>query len=110
MSNQRLWVITVIAVCALCTLLERALPFLIFRGKRIPDSVRYLGKVLPMAIMTTLVFYCIRNITFGSTAAWVPQILSCAVTALLHLWKGNTMISIAGGTICCMVLTQFVFI
>lgn len=110
MSNRYLWVITVIAVCALCTLLERALPFLIFRGKRIPHPVRYLGKVLPMAIMTTLVFYCIRYITFDSTAAWAPQLLSCAVTALLHLWKGNTMISIAGGTICCMVLTQLVFL
>ena len=109
MGNEKLWIIAVIAICAVCTTLERAIPFLIFRGKDIPEPVSYLGKVLPMAIMMTLVFYCVRNITFGSAAGWAPQLIACAVTALLHLWKGNTMLSIAGGTVCCMVLTQLVF-
>ena len=104
------WLISVIAVCSLCTLLERALPFLIFRGKQIPETVSYLGKVLPMAIMTTLVIYCLRNITFDHASSWAPQLISAAVTAILHLWKNNTMLSIAAGTICCMLLTQFVFI
>ena len=103
------WVITVIAVCALCTLLERAFPFLIFRGKNIPPIVEYLGKVLPMAIICTLVFYCLRNISFEQASSWAPQIIASVLTAVLHLWKSNTMLSIAGGTICCMVLTQFVF-
>jgi len=103
------WIVSVIAVCALCTLFERALPFLIFRGERVPEPVRYLGRVLPMAIMTTLVFYCLRTVGFGTAAAFAPQLISCAVTAALHLWKGSTALSIAGGTICCMILTQFVF-
>ena len=104
-----LWIIKVIAVCALITLLERALPFLIFRGKTVPEPIRYLGRVLPMAIITTLIFYCLRNIGFRALSSWAPQLVSCAVTAALHLWKRNTMLSVAGGTICCMVLTQFVF-
>ncbi|MBQ2411887.1 MAG: hypothetical protein II313_00495, partial [Anaerotignum sp.] len=29
--------IAIIAVCALCTLFERAFPFLIFRGKEVPE-------------------------------------------------------------------------
>lgn len=103
------WVITVIAVCALITFLERAFPFLLFSGRKVPEPVRYLGGVLPMAIITTLIFYCLRNVSFESTSAWAPQILSAAMTAALHLWKRSTMLSIAGGTICCMVLTQFVF-
>ena len=110
MRPDTLWVVSVIAVCALCTLLERALPFLIFRGRDIPEAVVYLGKVLPMAIMTTLAIYCVRTVSFSAAAAWAPQLLSCAVTALLHLWKGNTLLSIAGGTLCCMVLTQLVFL
>ena len=107
--NNTLWIFCVIAVCALCTQLERALPFLIFRGKNVPEPVTYLGKVLPMAIMATLVVYCLRNVEFQSAAGWAPQLISAAVTALLHLWKGRTMLSIAGGTLCCIVLTQFVF-
>lgn len=103
------WIITVIAVCALCTLAERAFPFLIFRGKKVPAVVEYLGRVLPMAIICTLIFYCLRNITFGVPKEWAPQIISCVVTVLLHLWKSNTLLTIAGGTVCCMILTQMVF-
>ncbi len=106
---NNIWVMAVIAVCAVCTLLERAFPFLIFRGKTVPEAVSALGKLLPMAIITTLVFYCLRNISFSAPADWAPQIIASAVTVGLHLWKRSTMLSIAGGTVCCMLLTQFVF-
>ena len=56
MNHNTIWVIEVIAVCAVCTLFERALPFLLFRGKEVPKPVNDLGKMLPLAIMTTLVF------------------------------------------------------
>ena len=106
---NKIWVISVIAVCADCTFLERAFPFLLFRGKTVPEPVSALGKLLPMAIITTLVFYCLRSITFSEPAAWVPQVIASALTVILHLWKKSTMLSIAGGTVCCMLLTQVVF-
>ncbi|MBQ9662814.1 MAG: AzlD domain-containing protein [Oscillospiraceae bacterium] len=109
MSSQTAWPVAVIVICMVCTILERSLPFLIFRGKELPEAVVYLGRVLPMAIMTTLIFYCMREIRFTDAAACLPQLIAAAVTALLHLWKGNTMVSIAGGTLCCMLLTQLVF-
>ena len=102
--------IAIIAVCALCTLLERALPFLLFRGKEVPEIVRYLGRVLPMAIMATLVMYCLKGITFSSVSGFAPPLIASAVTALLHLWKRNTMLSIFGGTVCYMLLVQMVFV
>lgn len=108
MNQQALWIVAVIAVCTACTLLERALPFLVFRGGRVPEPVAYLGRVLPMAIIMTLIFYCLRNVELTSLSC-LPQLIACAVTVLLHLWKGKTMLSIAGGTLCCMLLTQFVF-
>ena len=44
--------ILVIAVCALCTMLTRALPFLVFRDPdKVPKIVLYLGKVLPPAVI-----------------------------------------------------------
>ena len=101
--------ILIIAVCALCTFAERALPFLLFRGKEVPDIVRYLGRVLPMAIMATLVMYCLKGITFSSAAGFAPPLIASALTALLHIWKRNTMLSIFGGTVCYMLLVQIVF-
>lgn len=109
MNGYPLWPIAVIAVCALCTLAERALPFLIFRGRAVPAAVRYLGDALPMAIIATLVIYCLRGMDFSAAAGWAPQIIACAVTVLLHLWRRSALLSIAGGTVCCMVLTQLVF-
>ena len=96
--------IAIIAVCGICTLLERALPFLIFSGRAVPEPVRY-----PMAIMATLVIYCLKGISFSSAAGFAPLLIASAVTAILHLWKRSTLISIFCGTVCYMVLVQLVF-
>ena len=45
----------IIAAAAICTVFTRALPFLFFGGSRgIPGPIRYLGKILPPAIMAVL--------------------------------------------------------
>lgn len=101
--------ILIIAICALCTFFERAFPFLIFRGKEVPPVVTYLGKVLPMAIIATLIIYCIKAISFSSLASWAPYLIACAFTAALHLWRRSPLLSIFGGTACYMILVQLVF-
>ena len=101
--------VIVIAICAACTFFERALPFLLFGDREVPKVIRYLGRVLPMAIMTTLIVYCIRDISFAAVSGWVPYLAGIAVTALLHLWKSNALLSTAGGTAVYMVLVQAVF-
>ena len=99
--------LAIIAICAGCTLLERALPFLIFRGRRIPKAVKTLGDALPAAIIMTLIIYCLRS--YVSSSAIIPQLIACAVTVGLHLWRRNSFLSIFGGTLACMLLTQLVF-
>ena len=69
----------------------------------------FLGQVLPFAIMGMLVVYCLKDISFLSSPYGIPQLLSCAVVAALHVWKRSTLLSIAGGTACYMLLIQFVF-
>lgn len=101
--------ILIIAVCAICTFAERALPFLLFRGKEVPPAIRYLGNVLPMAIMATLVIYCLRGISFSAPSGFAPMLLASACTALLHLWKRSTLLSIFGGTLSYMLLVQVIF-
>lgn len=100
----------IIAVVAFCTILLRALPFLIFGGKKeVPLTVRYLGKVLPPAIMAVLVVYCLREVSFLQGNHGIPEIISVLVVAGLHIWKKNILLSIGLGTICYMVLIQLVF-
>jgi branched-subunit amino acid transport protein AzlD len=62
-----------------------------------------------MAVMTTLVVYCLRNVTFTAAEYFAPQLIAVAVTVGLHLWRRNTLLSIFGGTACYMLLIQLVF-
>lgn len=102
--------ILLIAVVSLVTILLRFLPFWIFGGnKKTPEVVTYLGKVLPFAIMGMLVVYCLRGISFTAAPYGVPELISCGLVVILHIWKRNTLISIVGGTACYMLLVQVVF-
>lgn len=89
-----------VAVSILCTAFLRFLPFLFFRkDKQIPPFIQYLGKVLPSAIMAVLVIYCLRNIGTGSLQSGIVQISAVLFTAVIHLWKKNTYLSITAGTL-----------
>ena len=99
-----------IAVMAAVTFLTRALPFLLFdRGDHPPRLVLYLGKVLPPAIIAMLIVYCLKGISFAAAGGWVPTLLAGGAAVLLHLWKGNDLLSIFGATVLYMVLVQGVF-
>ena len=99
-----------IAVMAVVTFLTRALPFLLFdRGDHPPKLVLYLGQVLPPAIIAMLIVYCLKGISFASPAGWVPSLLAGGAAVVLHLWKGNDLLSIFGATVLYMVLVQGVF-
>ena len=99
-----------IAVIALVTAALRFLPFFIFRENRTtPPLVAYLGKVLPFAIMGMLVVYCLKGVSFAAAPYGIPEAIGCAVVVLVHVWKRNTLLSIGAGTVCYMLLVQFVF-
>ena len=100
----------VILAVALTTFATRVVPFLIFpKGKEIPAVIQYLGKVLTPAVIGMLVVYCLKGITPLAYPYGLPELISVAAVVVLHLWKGNTLASIALGTVCYMVLVQMVF-
>ena len=102
--------VLLIAVMALVTAGLRFLPFLIFgENRKTPPLVAYLGQVLPFAIMGMLVVYCLKDVSFTAAPFGIPEIVGCAVVTLLHIWKRNTLLSIGAGTVCYMLLVQFVF-
>ena len=99
-----------IAVVALGTMITRFLPFLIFpAGKETPKFIQYLGKALPGAVFGLLLVYCLKHVSFLTGSYGLPEIIAIAVVVVLHLWKRQMLLSVAGGTICYMLLVQLVF-
>lgn len=102
--------IITIAVVVLGTMLTRFLPFLLFpAGKPTPKYIKFLGKFLPAAVFGLLLIYSLKNVSIFTGNHALPEFISLAVVAGLHVWRRNMLISIAGGTFCYMLLVQFVF-
>ena len=100
-----------IGLCVLGTMLTRFLPFIVFSENReTPSFIHYIGKYLPSAVFGMLVIYCLKDVSVFQGTHGLPEFLSIAVTAMLHLWKRQMLLSIAGGTVCYMLLLHFVFV
>lgn len=68
-----------------------------------------LTRFLPSAVFGMLVIYCLRNVHVLSGTHGLPKFISIFVTGVLHIYKRQMLLSIAGGTICYMLLLHFVF-
>ena len=98
--------ILMIAVAGAVTFGTRLFPFALFgQSKEVPKFIKYLGNVLPVAILGILIVF-----EKGDANYIIPQLICVALTAGVHIWKKNTLLSIAVGTIGYMLLIHFVFI
>ena len=89
--------IITIAMIVLGTMITRFLPFLIFSSEKpTPKYIQYLGKFLPSAVFGLLIVYCLKNVSLFTGNHGGPEAISI-------------LLVIAGGTICYMLLVQFVF-
>lgn len=101
---MKLWLI--ILVSALITFGLRAIPYLFFgTRKQIPAWVEDLGKMLPAAIMASLVVYTLKDVLLFNETFW-PLIGATFATVLVHLWRRTTILSILAGTVAYMVLLR----
>ena len=108
--SSGLHTLSMILVIAAVTAVLRFAPFFIFSGDQpVPEFINYLGRVLPYSIMAMLVVYCLKGISFAKAPFGLPEIISVILVAVLHIWRRNTLFSIICGTICYMLLIQFVF-
>jgi len=101
-------VITIFIVI-LGTMLTRFIPFLIFKeNKPPPPYIKYLGTVLPYAVIGLLVVYGLKD-AFGGEFHGIPEIITILFIVILHKWKKNTLLSIGLGTVLYMFLVQNIF-
>lgn len=100
----------IILAVALTTFATRVIPFLFFpKGKEIPKTVEYLGKVLTPAIIGMLVIYCLRETSVVLTPHGIPEAAAVFAVVILHVWKRNNLLSIGVGTVLYMFLVQVLF-
>lgn len=57
-------------------------------------------------IMAILLIYCLKDVNFTARPFGLPQLIALLVTVVSYLWKGNSMVSIFGGTIIFMLLQK----
>ncbi|MFH2115906.1 MAG: AzlD domain-containing protein [Spirochaetota bacterium] len=102
MSRLLLAVLVMTAV----TILTRAAPFLFFSRRKPPAFLGFLQIYAPPVIMTLLVLGALKDVPFGQTPYGIPALSGVALSAALHLWKRNVLLSIAGATTLYMILIR----
>ena len=102
-------IITIAAVVS-GTMVTRFLPFILFPAdKPTPKYIQYLGKVLPYAVIGLLVVFCFMSLSITTYPFGLPELIGVVTVILLHWWKKNMLITIAGGTIVYMLAIQGIF-
>ena len=99
-------VLAAVAVMVAATAATRVLPFLVFRNRKVPGFVPFLATYGPPAILTILTLYCFKDVDWAAPSRRIPELAAAALTAVLHLWQRNTLLSTVGGTALYMVLIR----
>ena len=99
-----------VGAMVLGTMLTRFLPFILFpEGRKAPAFITYLGKALPYSVIAFLVVYCLKGVDLTIYPHGAPEAMAIGAMALLHIWRRDTLLSIAAGTVIYMLLVQRVF-
>ena len=95
----------------LAVIIPRALPFVLFpEGKEPPKFIKKLSTTLPYAVIGSLVVYCFKDVSVTDYPHGIPELIALACLVGVHMWRKNTLISMATGTIVYMLLVQLVFV
>lgn len=86
-----------IFVAALVNVTLRYAPFLAPGSFLKKSFIQFLGRNLPGVIMSILVLFCIKD-TLPHQDKMLMTLIAGLFVALIHIWKGNVLLSIGGGT------------
>lgn len=101
--------IITIVIVVFGTMLTRFIPFLIFPDNKTPPPyIKYLGTVLPYAVIGLLIVYCLRD-SFSGGYYGIAETIAILFIVFIHKWKRNTLLSIGMGTALYMFLVQTCF-
>ena len=94
----------------------RAFPFLFFSSKKNDDLqnntsktlISFVEKTVPPVAMTVLALNLISGSFKENLNDGIIVLIASVMTALLHLWRRNALLSIIGGTVLYMALKHFI--
>lgn len=92
------YILAVTLVAAAVTWALRALPFAVLAPLRDSKILPYLAESMPLGVMAILTVYTLRNVQIVEMTSIIPAAVGVIVTAVLHLWKANMLLSIVCGT------------
>ena len=105
MSNT--YILLALITSGVVTFAIRLFPFLVLRNQtNLSSRMQFISAVLPQAIMTILVVYSLKDISFINAPFGIPELIAVAIVVLLQWWKENTLLSIFVPTVIYMVLLQ----
>lgn len=99
------YLVLFILCMASATFLTRALPFWLLKDHQHP-LILFLGRNLPPAVMTLLVLYSLKHVTWISGSYGLPEVSSLLLVTAIHLCLKNALLSIASGTVLYMLWVQ----
>ena len=101
------YILLALITSGVVTFAIRLFPFLVLRNKtHLSNRMQFIASVLPQAIITILVVYCLKDISFVQAPFGIPELIAVAIVVLLQWWKENTLLSIFVPTVIYMVLLQ----
>ncbi|MBR6026215.1 MAG: AzlD domain-containing protein [Neisseriaceae bacterium] len=89
---------------SIATILTRFLPYWIFKKQTNNITLLFLQKNTGLMIMLVLTIYALYSMGFSISERGIILSFCLIVTAILHLWKKNFLLSISIPTILCIIL------
>ena len=92
------YIAVLVGVAAAVTWALRLLPFAALAPMRDSAVVKYLSLHMPVGVMVMLTIYTLKPAVGGDMLQLVWLVIAVALTAGLHLWRGQALLSILVGT------------
>ena len=105
--SDNIYLLSIIAVMAIATFATRAFPFVALKGKGDHPLMDYIGRYIPPAVMTILVFYSMKNVDVFTAPFGANEFIALGITSAVHLWKRNSLLSIFSATAFYMFAVQY---
>jgi branched-subunit amino acid transport protein AzlD len=100
------YLLSVILVMTLATFFTRIFPFVALKGRHEHPVLEFLGRYMPPAIMTILVLYSLKSVELAQAPHGANEFIALLITSVVHLWRGNALLSIFSGTLFYMLAVQ----
>jgi branched-subunit amino acid transport protein AzlD len=85
-------------IASAITFATRIIPFIFFSKRKPSPLLLYAQRYIPPMTMVILVLYCVKDTSWIDVSSVVTVVVPILITAALHIWRGNALISIFSGT------------